>query len=146
LVSPHLENLAAVCILDKWIDEEKMQMIGAENNLAETAFIVRKENDFEIRWFTPSVEVDENYIGGQWKNKRHSAKAGGSKRGRRTSKTPVFSISCRGRKVWAQVVDNVEAKTLLPLISRWVKLGCMVCSDTWKSYTGVAANGYVHRW
>ena len=57
------------------------------------------------------------------KNKRHSAKAGGSKRGRGTSKTPVFGILCRGRKVWAQVVDDVEAKTLLPLISRWVELG-----------------------
>jgi PhzF family phenazine biosynthesis protein len=51
-------NPAAVCVLDKWTDEEKMQMIGAENNLAETAFIVKKGNDFEIRWFTPSVEVD----------------------------------------------------------------------------------------
>jgi transposase len=43
------------------------------------------------------------------------------------------------------VVDDLEAKTLLPLISRWVELGSTVCSDTWKSYTGVAANGYVHR-
>jgi len=47
--------------------------------------------------------------------------------------------------VWAQVVDDLEAKALLPLISRWVELGSTVCSDTWKSYTGVAANGYVHR-
>lgn len=51
-------NPAAICVLDKWIDEEKMQMISAENNLAETAFVVKKGNDFEIRWFTPSVEVD----------------------------------------------------------------------------------------
>ena len=96
--------------------------------------------------FSGTVEVDETYIGGQWKNKRHSAKAGGSKRGRGTSKTPVFGILCRGGKVWAQVVDDLEAKTLLFLISRWVELGSTVCSDTWKSYTGVAANGYVHRW
>ena len=47
--------------------------------------------------------------------------------------------------VWAQVVDDLEAKALLPLISRWVELGSTVYSDTWKSYTGVAANGYVHR-
>ncbi len=51
-------NPAAVCVLDKWIDEDKMQMIGNENNLAETAFIVKKGNDFEIRWFTPLIEVD----------------------------------------------------------------------------------------
>ena len=43
------------------------------------------------------------------------------------------------------MVYDVEAKTLLSLISRWVKLGSTVCSDTWESYTGVAANGYVHR-
>ena len=89
--------------------------------------------------------VDETYIGGQWKNKRQSAKAGGSKRGRGTSKTPVFGILCWGGKVWAQVVPDVEAKTLMPLISRRVEVGSTIWSDTWPSYTGVAAKGYVHR-
>ena len=51
-------NPAAVCVLDEWLDEDLMQKIGAENNLSETAFIVTKENDFEIRWFSPEVEVD----------------------------------------------------------------------------------------
>ncbi len=51
-------NPAAICILDEWIEESKMQKIGAENNLAETAFIVKKDNNFEIRWFTPTTEVD----------------------------------------------------------------------------------------
>ena len=95
--------------------------------------------------FSGTVEVDETYLGGQWKNKRHSAKTGGTKRGRGTSKTPVFGILCRGGKVWAQVVPDVEARTLMPLISRWIEAGSIVCSDTWKSYTGVAAKGYVHR-
>ena len=95
--------------------------------------------------FSGTVEVDETYLGGQWKNKRHSEKSGGTKRGRGTSKTPVFGILCRGGKVWAQVVPDVEARTLMPLISRRVEAGSIVCSDTWKSYTGVAAKGYVHR-
>ena len=51
-------NPAAVCILDKPLDKEIMQKIAAENNLAETAFVVKKNKDFEIRWFTPSIEVD----------------------------------------------------------------------------------------
>jgi PhzF family phenazine biosynthesis protein len=51
-------NPAAVCILDKWIPKTLMQQIAAENNLAETAFIVKKEAFYEIRWFTPKVEVD----------------------------------------------------------------------------------------
>ncbi len=51
-------NPAAVCLLNKWLDDEVMQAIGNENNLAETAFLVPKETDFEIRWFTPTTEVD----------------------------------------------------------------------------------------
>jgi len=51
-------NPAAVCILNNYLDEQTMQKIASENNLAETAFVVKKENDFEIRWFTPSIEVD----------------------------------------------------------------------------------------
>ncbi|MEH0154922.1 PhzF family phenazine biosynthesis protein [Limibacter armeniacum] len=51
-------NPAAVCPLDNWLDTEVMQQIAAENNLAETAFFVQKGEYFEIRWFTPTVEVD----------------------------------------------------------------------------------------
>jgi PhzF family phenazine biosynthesis protein len=51
-------NPAAVCILNDWLSDETMQLIGAENNLAETAFVIPREKKYEIRWFTPSVEVD----------------------------------------------------------------------------------------
>jgi len=95
--------------------------------------------------FSGTIEIDETYIGGQWKNKRKSQKSVQTKRGRGCLKTPVFGILCRGGKVWAQVVANVEAKTLMPLIARRVRQGSTICSDTWKSYTGIAAKGYVHR-
>jgi len=51
-------NPAAVCPLEKWISDETMQLIAAENNLSETAFIVKEDHGYKIRWFTPSVEVD----------------------------------------------------------------------------------------
>ena len=51
-------NPAAVCPLDTWLPDAVMQNIAAENNLAETAFIVPAGNECEIRWFTPTVEVD----------------------------------------------------------------------------------------
>lgn len=95
--------------------------------------------------FSGTVEIDETYIGGQWKNKRNKDKGQKAKRGRGTTKTPVFGILCRGGKVWAQVVPDVEAKTLMPLIDKRVKHGSIICTDTWKSYTGIAAKGYVHR-
>lgn len=58
---PFAGNPAAVMPLDSWLPEEIMQMIAAENNLAETAFLVpseRADSDYELRWFTPTVEVD----------------------------------------------------------------------------------------
>jgi PhzF family phenazine biosynthesis protein len=51
-------NPAAVCILDNWMDDGLMQAVANENNLAETAFVVPANKDFEIRWFTPTTEVD----------------------------------------------------------------------------------------
>jgi PhzF family phenazine biosynthesis protein len=51
-------NPAAVCITDNWLDDRLMQNIALENNLSETAFVVPKGNGFEIRWFTPAIEVD----------------------------------------------------------------------------------------
>ena len=51
-------NPAAVCPLNEWLPDELMQNIAQENNLAETAFIVPSHAGYEIRWFTPTVEVD----------------------------------------------------------------------------------------
>ncbi len=51
-------NPAAVCPLEHWIDPALMQKIAAENNLAETAFFVQKDDQFEIRWFMPHDEID----------------------------------------------------------------------------------------
>jgi predicted PhzF superfamily epimerase YddE/YHI9 len=51
-------NPAAVCPLERWPDDEVMQAIAAENNLAETAFFVPEDDHFRIRWFTPQIEVD----------------------------------------------------------------------------------------
>ena len=51
-------NPAAVCPLNHWLPEEKMQQIAAENNLSETAFFVPEKEVFHIRWFTPLIEVE----------------------------------------------------------------------------------------
>jgi PhzF family phenazine biosynthesis protein len=50
-------NPAAVCVLNEWLDDDIMQKIAMENNLSETAFVVQKNNQFQIRWFTPVDEV-----------------------------------------------------------------------------------------
>ena len=51
-------NPAAVCPLERWLPDEVMQKIAAENNLSETAFFVPQADGYELRWFTPTTEVD----------------------------------------------------------------------------------------
>jgi len=51
-------NPAAVCPLEKWPDKSLMQHIAAENNLSETAFFVKEEEGYRLRWFTPTIEVE----------------------------------------------------------------------------------------
>lgn len=51
-------NPAAVCPLKEWISDELMQKIAKENNLSETAFLVKEGDVFGLRWFTPAAEVD----------------------------------------------------------------------------------------
>ncbi|HEY6867103.1 MAG TPA: PhzF family phenazine biosynthesis isomerase, partial [Candidatus Eisenbacteria bacterium] len=57
-------NPAAVCPLERWLDDDVLQAIATENNLAETAFFVRRPEDgetgpaYDLRWFTPACEVD----------------------------------------------------------------------------------------
>ena len=51
-------NPAAVCPLERWLKDETLQAIAAENNLSETAYYVRENGRYRLRWFTPAVEVD----------------------------------------------------------------------------------------
>lgn len=56
--NPFAGNPAAVCILPEFRDEEWMQNVAREMNLSETAFLCKQEDGFNLRWFTPAVEVD----------------------------------------------------------------------------------------
>ena len=55
---PFEGNPAAVCPLETWLDDGLLQAIATENNLSETAFFVPTESGYQLRWFTPAVEVD----------------------------------------------------------------------------------------
>jgi predicted PhzF superfamily epimerase YddE/YHI9 len=55
---PFSGNPAAVVLLPRWLDEAVLQAIAAENNLSETAYVVREGDRLQLRWFTPTVEVD----------------------------------------------------------------------------------------
>lgn len=50
-------NPAAICPLEDWLTDDLLQKIAMENNLSETAYLVKQGKDFQIRWFTPATEV-----------------------------------------------------------------------------------------
>lgn len=54
---PFAGNPAAVCLLDMEADAEWMQSVAAEMNLSETAFVLPLDDDYQLRWFTPTIEV-----------------------------------------------------------------------------------------
>ena len=55
---PFSGNPAAVVLLDRWMETQTMQNIAFENNLSETAFLVKSNDVYEVRYFTPTIEVD----------------------------------------------------------------------------------------
>ena len=55
---PFSGNPAAVCVMDRWPSEESMMKLAMENNLSETAFIVKEPEGWHLRWFTPGTEVE----------------------------------------------------------------------------------------
>lgn len=55
---PFAGNPAAVCVLSSWRQDQWLQAVAAEMNLSETAFLVTQADHFDLRWFTPTIEVD----------------------------------------------------------------------------------------
>ena len=63
---PFTGNPAAVCVMESWPSEESMMKLAMENNLSETAFIVKEEKRYHLRWFTPGTEVIWSYQNLLW--------------------------------------------------------------------------------
>jgi len=90
-----------------------------------------------------TVELDESYFGARRKRGFH----GKLKRGRGTQKKPIFGMIQRqdehGKKyVFTEVIGNVQAKTLLPIIQQKVDFKATVNADSYRSYDGLVAIGY----
>lgn len=51
-------NPAGVCLLNEWLPDALLQKIAAENDLSETAFLVKRNGVYDLRWMTPTTEVD----------------------------------------------------------------------------------------
>lgn len=96
--------------------------------------VIAKHQEEELSFYG-EVEVDESYFGGRRKGKRGRG-AGG--------KVPVFGILKRGGKIYTQVIENAEAKTIVPIIKKRVEPDSIVYSGTFRSYNSLAVEGYRH--
>jgi len=54
---PFRGNPAAVCFLDSWLDDESLRKVAAENNLSATAFLVGRNTEYRVRWFSARTEL-----------------------------------------------------------------------------------------
>lgn len=92
-----------------------------------------KENNQKL---SGEVEIDETFVGGKNIN-RHKDKKVEKCQGRSyKDKVPVFGAIERGGKIFARVVPNTQAKTLVPIVKKNVEVGSSVYTDGW-SYKGL---------
>ena len=135
-------------VLEQSTNRIQEQTNVSKYHILKVLLILRRQTLKDVpEIFSGIVEVDETYLGGQMKNRRKKVKLllGRNRRGFGTVKQPVFGILCREGRVYAEIVPDIEAQDLQPLIEKQVRRGSTICADTWRGYTGLAAKGYVHR-
>jgi len=97
--------------------------------------------------FTGTCEADETYVGGSWKNKAVHIRQQGSKRGRGTTKQPIFGLAQRDPlrvRVW--LLPDTKRRSLLPKIFGQVVRGSRIYTDGYLPYQSLPSFGYAHDW
>jgi transposase len=116
------------------------ELAGVNRNTATKWFkmlreIITKKLEAETH-FTGEIEIDESYFGGVRKGKRGRGAAG---------KVPVLGLLKRGGKVYTHVIENTQAKTLMPIITSVVQPDSIIYTDTYKSYNALDVTKFQHR-
>lgn len=98
--------------------------------------------------FSDTVEADETYLGGVWRNvKRHVRVSVATKRGRGTVKPPIFGLFERSSgTVIVKLIPRVAPRIILPIITTKVISGSRLVTDGWEHYKRLSKLGYRHEW
>lgn len=115
------------------------ELIGVNRNTAIYFYhrlrsIIAQKIDDEMPFYG-EVEVDESYFGGRRKGNRGRGSAG---------KVPVFGLLKRGGKVYACVIQDAKADTLMPIMKKRIIPDSIVYSDSFKSYNTLDTQGFKH--
>lgn len=118
-------------------------LLGLNRNTINRYYVVFRETIFAYQEnlmadFVGTVEVDESYFGRT--RPRGSNKK--LKRGRGTTKQPVFGIFERGGRVYTEIVPDAKKRTLQRVIRGQVPLDTVIISDGWRGYNGLVDVGY----
>ncbi|MDD5055514.1 MAG: IS1595 family transposase [Candidatus Peribacteraceae bacterium] len=140
-LSPHrIKKIIRCFCID--IDASKTaKLLGFNRKTANRYFLLFRHAIYrfqteQLRLFVGKVELDESYFGG----KRRRGVPG--KRGRGTSKQPVFGIFERGGSVFTEIIPDCRKQTLQEVITGKVSPDAVVISDEWRGYDGLVDVGY----
>ena len=116
------------------------ELVGINRNTATKFYdrirrIIAKNVEKESPFFDGEIEVDESYFGGTRKGKRGRGAAG---------KVPVFGLLKRNGKVYAQVIPDAKAETLMPIIRDKIRPDSIIYSDTFRSYNALDVSEFKH--
>lgn len=116
------------------------ELVGINRNSATKFYdklrcIITKNIEKESPFFDGEIEVDESYFGGARKGKRGRGAAG---------KVPVFGLLKRNGKVYAEVIPNTKAETLMPIIRDKIRPDSIIYSDTYRSYNALDVSEFKH--
>ncbi|WP_108809280.1 PhzF family phenazine biosynthesis protein [Aquimarina spinulae] len=127
-------NPAAICHLPYWLEDQTLQNIAVENNLAETGFFVKKEDIYEIRWFMPHAEIDLcghatlasayvifNYLDDSINEITFSSKSGILKAKKETNGTITLDFPSRPPKpveIPSEIYQALDAKPIATFAAR----------------------------
>lgn len=143
-------------IIETFIRDETINAVQEECHLArgtasKAVSLIRLVMTADVpELFFGTCEADETYIGGDWKNKKIHIRRQGTKRGRGTSKQPIFGVILRSdeenSKVRVWLTPNTKNRNLNGRIKSLVVRGSTIYTDGRKGYRILPRHGYLHDW